>query len=72
MVGVEMTAAGWFWMIGGWVVMVLAIVAGSWLIGRSIRPASPGRATPLDILQERFARGEIDREAYESARQVLR
>jgi putative membrane protein len=30
----------------------------------------PGR-TPLDILKERFARGEIDKEEYEERRRTL-
>ena len=72
MYGYDMTAAGWLWMVGGWVVLVLAIVAGAWLIARSLRGTQPQRATPLEILQERFARGEIDKDAYESAKQTLR
>jgi putative membrane protein len=32
---------------------------------------SGGEKKPLDILNERFARGEIDREEYENRRQAL-
>lgn len=70
MVGYDMTAAGWVWMVGGWALLILAILGGAWLISRALQTTSP-RPTPLEILQERFARGEIDRDAYEAARQAL-
>jgi len=71
MFGYDMTGTDWLWMIGGLVVLVIAIVGGIWLVLR----AQNGRAhrpTPLDILQERFARGEISQDDYEKAREALR
>jgi putative membrane protein len=59
------------------IVFIAAIVAVvvlmfRWLGGShgSAPPPPPGR-TPLDILKERFARGEIDREEFEERRRVL-
>ena len=60
-------------------VVVLVAFALRWLTGHGTHsayeaaghaPASPGR-TPLDILKERFARGEIDKTEYEERRRVL-
>jgi len=66
MAGWGMTLGGWVW-IGIWIVallvMVLLIVGGS-------RDRSP-REDALEILRARFARGEISREEYEQARDVL-
>ena len=60
-------------------VVVLVAFALRWLTGHGTHsphgvaghaPAPPGR-TPLDILKERFARGEIDKAEYEERRRVL-
>jgi putative membrane protein len=78
-----MLGGGWYGMIFGPLFMILvlvAVIAGVGLVGRwfglpwyGAQPphqAPPGRA-PLDILKERFARGEIDKEEYEERRRVL-
>ena len=60
-------------------VVVLVASALRWLTGDRTHsphgvaghtPAPPGR-TPLDILKERFARGEIDKAEYEERRRIL-
>lgn len=76
--------AGWGWghmifgglmMIAFWGGLILLIVLlVRWLAGPSssshVPPSATGR-TPLQILQERFAKGEIDREEYEERKRVL-
>ena len=74
---------GWPGMIFGplFMVLVLAIAIAAivllvrWLGGPwhgAIPPyQSPPVRTPLDILKERFARGEIDKQEFEERRRVL-
>jgi putative membrane protein len=55
------------------VVVVLVDFALRWITGYGTAghaPAPPGK-TPLDILKERFARGEIDKAEYEERRRSL-
>ncbi len=57
---------GWIWM-AVWIAALLVMV---WLIVRG-----PGRSSEVDaleILRARFARGEINADEFERARQVLR
>ncbi len=67
-------------MIFGTLMMVLVIAAiitlvlllVRWLAGAAHAPhAGPPAKTPLDILEERFARGEIDAEEFEERKRVL-
>lgn len=56
-------------------VVVLVVVAIRWLSGGSHRAHElhpPTGKTPLDILKERFARGEIDKEEFEERRRLLK
>ncbi len=54
-------------------IVVVVVLMVRWL-GAPVHGAAPhpppGR-TPLDILRERFARGEIDKEEFEERRRVL-
>jgi putative membrane protein len=72
---------GWGGMILGpiFMIVVLALViaatillvrwlGGPWLTAGTHQP--PAR-TPLDVLKERFARGEIDKEEFEERRRIL-
>jgi len=74
------------WWSGGWffgplfMILVLAVVIAlvvllvRWLGGTWHAPASsppPQSRAALDILKERFARGEIDQAEFESRRRVL-
>jgi putative membrane protein len=58
-------------------VIVLVVVALRWIggshgaLGSKEAPPPPSAKTPLDILKERFARGEIDRAEFEERRRVL-
>jgi putative membrane protein len=72
-------AGGWYGMIFGplfmilvlVVVIALAVLVVRWIGGPwQGTHVQPGR-TPLDILKERFARGEIDKEEFEDRRRVL-
>jgi putative membrane protein len=55
------------------IVIALAVLIVVWMV-RAIAPGrSPDarRSSVLDILNERYARGEIDRKEYEERKQVL-
>lgn len=65
---------GFLFMILFWVLIILSIVALiRWLMTDRAqdRRALPRDKTPLEIVQERYARGEIDREEYEQKRRDL-
>ena len=56
-----------FW--GGVILIVVCLSRG--LGGLGQRDGSSSRQAPLEILQERFARGEIDEKEYEERRRIL-
>ena len=57
------------------VVVVVIVLIVRWLGGSGYggvgSPHAPSGKTPLEILKERFARGEIDKEEFEERRRVL-
>ncbi len=52
------------------VVLLVRWMGGPWHGALPPHQSTPGR-TPLDILKERFARGEIDKEEFEERRRIL-
>ncbi len=78
--GPHMWGGGW-WMLFGplWMllfiaaIVVVVVLLVRWTMGSTHYGGAglPGAKTPLDILQERFARGEINKEEYEERRRVL-
>jgi putative membrane protein len=56
-------------MVLGWIVLIAAIVAGTWWLAMVVRSAR--RNSALEILRERYARGEISKEEYETRRRDL-
>ncbi|MEX0797739.1 MAG: SHOCT domain-containing protein [Acidimicrobiia bacterium] len=59
---------GWLMMVAFWAVVVFLIV---WAVRSTATPGRRGDDSPLRILDERLARGEIDREDYDERRKVL-
>jgi putative membrane protein len=52
-------------------IIVLAVLAVRWIAGSGSERQAPPRQNPLDVLKERFARGEIDKKEYEERRKTL-
>jgi putative membrane protein len=67
--------SGW-WMVGGWLLMVLifgglaalTVLSFKWF---SKHNAATSKQTPLDIAKERYAKGEITKEQYEQIKKDL-
>lgn len=67
------------WMMLLWLLFLAAIIVGIVLLVRALwgsegrgEAAERGRRRALEILEERFARGEIDREEFEERRGAIR
>ena len=80
--GPHMWGGGWFFpflgpvmMLGFFAVAVIVVVLIVRWLGGTVHgghtPHWPPGRTPLDLLKERFARGEIDASEYEERRRIL-
>ena len=80
--GPHMWNGGWHWMFFGPFMMIVFIALAVAVVVLVIRrlggsthghppPQAANRKEPIDILKERYARGEIDKEEFEERRRVL-
>ena len=80
--GFEIWQGAWGWsamilsgliMILFWAVVIsLIVLLVRWMTGSGAAPeVKPARSSAVDILEERYARGEINREEFEERRRVL-
>ncbi|OGK20942.1 hypothetical protein A2866_00240 [Candidatus Roizmanbacteria bacterium RIFCSPHIGHO2_01_FULL_39_8] len=61
---------GWIPMVLFWIVLILGVVALLRYLGRSGQQQDD--KTPLEILKERYAKGEIDKKKFEEMKKEVR
>ncbi|MFG1912314.1 SHOCT domain-containing protein [Kribbella sp. NPDC048928] len=70
------TSGATFWMIAAFVVWILLVGGATWATVRVLRQPhdrpQPSLPSPLDILERRYAAGDITREDFDEARARLR
>jgi putative membrane protein len=71
MYGYDVNGAGGWWMLAAMAIVAIAIVASVWLVVHRPGAAGPSRSDAVEILRERFARGEITGEQFDEAKKRL-
>lgn len=59
------------WIAVGVAVLVVAVLAGVWLVRAPRTHETPGSTAEIDILRRRYAAGEIDEEDYQRRLRLL-
>lgn len=63
---------GWVGMVIWWVLLVMLVLAAiRWLSERAGQSGGARGKSALEILQERYAKGEIEKKEYEEKRKAL-
>ena len=59
----------------GWIIAFILLIVLVWIIVKAAKKSSdtgmPANKSPMDILKERYARGEIDKEEFEKRKKDL-
>lgn len=63
---------GWIFMLLFWALLILGVAAlAKWLLGASSRKQTSPPKTGMEILEQRYARGEIGRDEFEQKKRDL-
>jgi putative membrane protein len=72
-----MNGVGHGWGMGwGWIIGIVVLLVVIWVFIRAINQTGkrdePERKSPLDVLKDRYARGDISREVFEEKKRDIR
>jgi putative membrane protein len=66
-----MWGIGWFW----WLMVILIFALFIWIVNRALitnKNSPPKNKSPLSILEQRYAQGEISKDDYNKMKQELK